>query len=81
MLHLLVLPQRELQLNLKKHPELSENLTIWKSDNQGFKEATFVQMGRRGREAEMDGEVRRCSVAWRDSGSGRMGSPTFTCSR
>ena len=32
----------------KKQPELTENLTVWKSDNQGVKEETFIQTGRRG---------------------------------
>ena len=32
----------------KKQPELTENQTVWKSDNQGVKEETFIQSGRRG---------------------------------
>ena len=36
------------QFKNKKHPELTENLTVWKSDNQGDKEETFIQTGRRG---------------------------------
>ena len=40
----------------KKHPELTENQTVWKSDNQGFKEETFIQIGRRGREGQLGGE-------------------------
>ena len=35
------------RLQNKYHPELSGNPAVWKSDNQGFKEATFIQMGRR----------------------------------
>ena len=27
----------------KYHPELLENRAVWKSDNQRFKEATFIQ--------------------------------------
>ena len=38
-------------------PDLSENQGAWKSDSQGLKEATFIQMGRRGRDAK----------AWRGS--------------
>ena len=34
----------------KKQPELTENRTAWKSDNQGDEEETFIQTGRRGRE-------------------------------
>ena len=29
-------------LQNKYHPELSENRAVWKADNQGFKEATFI---------------------------------------
>ena len=32
----------------KKQAELTANWTIWKSDNQGVKEETFIQTGRRG---------------------------------
>ena len=32
----------------KKQPELTENHTVWKSNNQGVKEETFDQTGRRG---------------------------------
>ena len=32
----------------KKQPELIENQTAYKSDNQGVKKETFVQTGRRG---------------------------------
>ena len=35
-------------LKNKKQPELTENQTVWKSDNQGDKEETFTQTGRRG---------------------------------
>ena len=35
--------------NLKtKQPEVTENRTVWKSNNQGLKEETFIQTGRRG---------------------------------
>ena len=27
---------------------MSKNQTVWKSDNQGAKEETFIQVGRRG---------------------------------
>ena len=61
MLHFLVQPQRELQLYLKTNnnwdcqkTELYESL-----NNQSFKEATFIQTGRRGGAAEMGRE------AWR----------------
>ena len=32
----------------KKNPELPENWTVWKFDNQGIKKETFFQTGRRG---------------------------------
>ena len=31
----------------KNQPELTENRTVWKSDNQGIKEETFIQTGTR----------------------------------
>ena len=36
------------QFKNKKQPELTENRTAWKSDNQGDKEETLIQTGRRG---------------------------------
>ena len=33
----------------KIQPDLPENQTIWKSDNQEVKEETLIQTGRRGR--------------------------------
>ena len=35
------------QFKDKKQPELPENQTVWKSNNQGVKEETFIQTGRR----------------------------------
>ena len=35
-------------LQNKYHPELSENRAVWKSNNQGLKEATFIQTSGRG---------------------------------
>ena len=74
-LRLLIQPQ-ELQFTSKQHPELPENGIVWKSDNQGFKEATFIHTGRRSGDAEMGGEAWRCGVAQR---GGRSGGPTCTC--
>ena len=34
------------QFKSKKQPELTENRTTWKSDNQGDKEETFIQTSR-----------------------------------
>ena len=36
------------QFKNKKQPELTKNRTIWKSNNQGVKEHTFIQTVRRG---------------------------------
>ena len=50
--------------NLKrKQPEPPENLTVWKSDNQGVKEETFIQTARRGREGQLG--WRGCMARWR----------------
>ena len=40
--------ERQQQFKNKKQPELKENRTVWKSDNQGDKDDTFIQTGRRG---------------------------------
>ena len=39
-------------LKTKKQPELTENLTVWKLDNQGVKEETFIQTNRRGKDRQ-----------------------------
>ena len=44
------------KLKTKKPPELAENQTVWKSDNQGVKEETFIQTGRRGGDGQRGGE-------------------------
>ena len=36
----------------KIQPELPENQTPWKSDNQGVTEETFIQNSRRGRDRQ-----------------------------
>ena len=38
---------------------MTENRTVWKSDNQGDKEETFIQTGRRGRHGQLDREDSR----------------------
>ena len=38
--------ERQQQFKNKKQPQLTEDRTVWKSDNQGNKE-TFIQTGRR----------------------------------
>ena len=36
----------------KQNPELTENRTVWKPDNQRVKEETFIQTSRRGRDGQ-----------------------------
>ena len=52
--------KRRITTNLKKdnNPELPENQTIWKSDNQEVKEETFNQPGRKGRGGQRGSEGR-----------------------
>ena len=45
--------ERQQQFKNKKQPELTENQTTWKSDNQGDKEETFIDIGRRGRDGQL----------------------------
>ena len=42
----------------KKQPEMTQHRTVWKADNQGDKEETFTQTGRRGGDGQ---------PGWRDS--------------
>ena len=40
----------------RKQPEVPENQTLWKSNNQGVQEEIFIQTGRRGGEdVQQDG--------------------------
>ena len=67
----------------KKQPELTENRTIWKSDNQGIKEETFIQTGRRGKEDSRQGSSWRTRAGKAVPGglgeavAYRLGGPTF----
>ena len=45
-LRLLAQPKEGQQFKNKKQPELTENRTVRKSDNQGDKEETLTQTGR-----------------------------------
>ena len=49
---LLAQPKEGQQFKNKKQTELTENQTEWKSNNQGDKEETFIQTGRRGRDGQ-----------------------------
>ena len=58
-------------LKTKKQPELTEKQTLWKSDNQGYKEETFIQTSSKGRDRQ---------PGRKDSGKAancRLGAPTF----
>ena len=67
-------------LKTKKQPELTEYPTVWKSDNQGVKEKTFIQTGRRGRDGHPGGEDCWQGSRWRTGAgkatAGRSGDPT-----
>ena len=52
------------QFKNKKQPELTENRTVWKSDNQGDKEETFIQSGRRGGDWQPGREDSRQGWGW-----------------
>ena len=53
------------QFKNNKQPELTENQTVWKSDNQGDKEETFIQTSRRGGDRQPGGEDSRQGGGWR----------------
>ena len=64
----------------KKQAELPENQTVWKSENQGGKEKTFIQTSRRGRDGQLG--QRGLATRWQLEDLGRTvaggpGSPTF----
>ena len=52
------------QFKNKKQPKLTENQTGWKSDNQGVKEDTFIQTGRRGGDGQLGGEDSKQGSGW-----------------
>ena len=67
-------------LKIKKQPELPENRTVWKSDNQGVKEKHSSRLVG---EEEMGSQVKRTHGKAADgrpgeAAAGRLGSPTFT---
>ena len=65
-LRLLAQPKEgQQQFKNKKQPELTENRTAWKSDNQGDKEETFIQTSRRGGDQQPGGEDSRQHGGWR----------------
>ena len=46
-----------------------ENQTVWKSNNQGVKEETFIQTGRRDRDRQPGGEDVRQGSSWQSGWS------------
>ena len=48
----------------KKQPELTENRIVWKWDNQGVKEETFIQTSRRGGDRQPGGKDWRQGSGW-----------------
>ena len=77
--------------NKKTQPELTEIWTLGKSDNQGVKEETFIQTGKKSGDGQVSGEDSRQGGSWRtvvgkvaagipsEAVVGGVGSPTFTC--
>ena len=51
---------------------------MWKSNNEGFKEATFIHTGRRGRDPQRHQDGWRHGVAQRGAEAG-TGGPTLMC--
>ena len=64
-LRLLAQPKEgQQQFKNKKQPELTENRTVWKSDNQGDKEETFIQTGRRGGDGQLGRQDSQLGCGW-----------------
>ena len=72
MLHRLTQLQQKLQLDYKTNITQihQNNQAVWKANNHGFKEGTFIPTGRSGRDVERCGEVWRSVETW----SGAEGS-------
>ena len=69
---LLAKPKGGQQFKNKKQPELTENGIVWKSDNQGDKEDTLIQTGRRGRDRQPGGEDLWQGDGWWTQRGGRL---------
>ena len=75
--------ERKITINLKtkKQPELTENRTVWKSENQGVKKKrAFRPVG--GKETGSQAERNCGEVAVGRPGkaeAGGVGNPTFAC--
>ena len=64
-LGLLAQPKMDNKFKNKKQPELPENQTVWKSNNQGVKEETFIQTSRRSGDGQPGGEDSWQGSSWR----------------
>ena len=65
------------QFKNRYQPELIESRTVWMSDNQGDKEGTFIQIGRRGGDAQPGGEDSWQGDGWRTrAGKTTAGGPS-----
>ena len=62
------------QFKNRKQPELTENQTVWKSNNQGVKEETFIQTGRRGGDGHPGREDYWQGGSWRTQQGGGLWS-------
>ena len=58
----------------QQQPELTENRPVWKSDNQGDKEETLTQTGRRGRDGQPGREDSRQGGDWQTQRGGGLWS-------
>ena len=61
------------QFKNKKQPELTENQTVWKSNNQGDEE-TLTQTHRRGGDGQPGREDSQQGGGWRTQRGGRLWS-------
>ena len=73
-LFLLTQPKEGQQFKNKKQPELTENRTVSKSDNQRVKEETFIQTYRRGGDGQPRREDSRQGGGWQTQPGGGLWS-------
>ena len=60
------------QFKNKKQSELTENQTVWKSNNQRDKEETFIQTSRRGGARQQSGEDSQEGNGWQTQRGGGL---------
>ena len=71
---LLAQPKGQQQFKNKKQPELPENQTVWKSDNQEDKEETVIQTSRQGRHRQPGGKDSLQVRGWQTEQGGGLWS-------